>query len=267
MNALKHGIFSKEVLVHGLYFDESSEEFTALHDRFCHAFSPVGLAEEMLVDQIVTAHWRLRRAMRAESGEIALCVDGAAWQRSRHHPHWSWTELGGQFRWVGDPVPQMEDSAEGNSMMELWLNEIRAHVENEGELTEAALKIPFFGRPNSISRELEELRLQLCQNSGGDDAAMRRDENKAQALMAIDRKLERLESRRADCAEREASEEVARQSAAVLPGPQVLDKILRYEAKHERQMYRAMNQLERLQRRRLGEAVPPPLTMEMSECP
>jgi hypothetical protein len=47
-------------------------------------------------------------------------------------------------------------------------------------------------------------------------------------------------------------------------GAVVLDKILRYEATVERQLYRAMNQLERLQRRRNGEQVPPPLTMDVS---
>jgi hypothetical protein len=38
-----------------------------------------------------------------------------------------------------------------------------------------------------------------------------------------------------------------------------------YETKLERQLYRAMNQLERLQRMRQGEAVRPPLIMEVSE--
>jgi hypothetical protein len=42
---------------------------------------------------------------------------------------------------------------------------------------------------------------------------------------------------------------------------EAIDKIMRYETKLERQMYRAMAQLERLQRRRLSEVVPPPLSM------
>ena len=42
---------------------------------------------------------------------------------------------------------------------------------------------------------------------------------------------------------------------------------MRYETTLERQLYRAMNQLERVQRRRQGDVVPPPLTMEVSERP
>ena len=34
MNALKHGILSKEVLVRGMCIKENSREFAALHQRF-----------------------------------------------------------------------------------------------------------------------------------------------------------------------------------------------------------------------------------------
>ena len=57
----------------------------------------------------------------------------------------------------------------------------------------------------------------------------------------------------------------ARRAAAVLPSGEVLDKILRYETKLERQMYRAMAQLERVQRLRRGEAIPAPLSVEVSD--
>jgi hypothetical protein len=84
-------------------------------------------------------------------------------------------------------------------------------------------------------------------------------------LAFLNKELEGLYSREDDCAEREKLEEEARQSAAVLPSMEVLEKILRYETKLERQMYRAMAQLERLQRMRQGESVPAPVTVEVSE--
>ena len=51
----------------------------------------------------------------------------------------------------------------------------------------------------------------------------------------------------------------------MLPSTEVLEKILRYETKLKRQMFRAMSQLERLQRMRKGEAVPAPISVEVSE--
>jgi hypothetical protein len=261
MNALKHGILSKEAVVHGRCVKESDREFAALHQRFWDELQPAGPVEEMLVDQIVTAHWRLRRAMKAESGEIALSVDEGQWKRSRPNSQLLWM----QWELWGDPVSAMKDWAMGNSILASWLREVRTRVEQEGELTEATIKIPFHGKPNKLSEGLEELRLRLSQRPDGTDAAARREENKKQALTYIDRELQMLEWCKADCVEREVVEEEARQSAAGLPSMEKLDKILRYATTLERQQYRAMNQLERVQRRRLGEAVPPPLTMEVSE--
>jgi hypothetical protein len=198
MNALKHGILSKEAVVHGRCIKESDREFAALHQRFWQELNPVGPVEEMLVDQIVTTHWRLRRAMKAESGEIALSVDEGQWKRSRPNPHLQWT----LWEVWGDPVSAMKDSAMGNSLLASWLREVRARVEQEGELTEAAVKIPFHGKPNKLSEGLEELRLRLSQRPDGADAAAQREENKNQALAHLDRELRMLEWGNADCVER-----------------------------------------------------------------
>ena len=46
-----------------------------------------------------------------------------------------------------------------------------------------------------------------------------------------------------------------------LPGAGATDKLLRYESQLDRELYRAMDQLERLQRQRKGENVPPPLNV------
>ncbi len=64
--------------------------------------------------------------------------------------------------------------------------------------------------------------------------------------------------------EREDAEERARQTAALLPSAEVLEKIPRHQTALKRQLFHAMNQLERLQRRRLGENIPAPLTMDIS---
>src|SRR5665213_622848 len=248
MNALKHGIFSKEVLVRGLNIKENSRDLEGLYERFWQQYSPVGPVEEMLVDQIITAHWRLRRALRAESGEIALSVDQGKWQRSRPQI---------QLRralWEssGDQISSMEESGLGIVLLQGWLRDIRKSVENEGELTEAATRLPCFGKTNSLSLELEELRLKQERNPDGLEPMALRERNKNQVLAFLDKELSLLMMRKTDCETREDAEEEARQAAAVLPAPEVLDKILRYETTLQRQLYRALAQLERLQRMRQG---------------
>ena|ERR1035437_2615028 len=84
-------------------------------------------------------------------------------------------------------------------------------------------------------------------------------------LEYLERQLRDNEFFRGMLEEREEKEEEAREAASVLPSSDVLDKILRYETTLERQLYRAMHQLERLQRMRNGEFVPAPVTMEVSQ--
>jgi hypothetical protein len=55
-----------------------------------------------------------------------------------------------------------------------------------------------------------------------------------------------------------------RLDASLMPGQKIVEKLLRYEARLERQMYRAMHELERLQRLRRGEVVPPPVVIQAS---
>ena len=73
-----------------------------------------------------------------------------------------------------------------------------------------------------------------------------RARQKEQALAYLNKQLAFISWEKSDCEEREEKEEEAHQAAAVLPSPEVLEKIMRYETRLERQMYRAMAQLERL---------------------
>jgi len=49
-----------------------------------------------------------------------------------------------------------------------------------------------------------------------------------------------------------------------IPNDDALDKILRYEAAIDRQMSRSIDRLERLQRRRQGEMIPPPVSVHLT---
>src|ERR1700680_1659106 len=50
----------------------------------------------------------------------------------------------------------------------------------------------------------------------------------------------------------------------VIPNGDALDKILRYETTIERQLGRSVDRLERLQRRRQGEMIPPPASVHLT---
>ena len=149
--------------------------------------------------------------------------------------------------------------------MEKELEEVRASIEKEGTLTEEAIKsVIWHGKPYSLTRELEKFYSQLQQNPEGLDQPTLRVKQKEAALAFINRKLHSLSWRLRECEEREEMEEDARQTADVLPSADTLDKLLRYEMALQKKLFRAMNHLERLRRRRQGENVPAPVVMEIS---
>lgn len=66
MNALKHGLLSKEVLLK----DEDPKMLEELSEGISEFFQPVGRMEEILVDRIIANTWRLRRTLQVENGTI-----------------------------------------------------------------------------------------------------------------------------------------------------------------------------------------------------
>jgi hypothetical protein len=242
----------------------SPRHFKALREQFREHLAPVGPLEEMLAERIVTTYWRLRRAVTAESGEIALNVDGGHWWRNRPHRIMD-KFVSAALSPLNDVAYEMEAFAGGLCYLKQVLRQVRAAVEKDGELTDAALQETHYaGKANSLTNRLAALRSVPVAGTHGLDEAAVKVKRRDQVLRAIDRMLEQYDWQKQRCSDREEAEESARQAAAVLPSADTLDKILRYETTLERQLYRAMNQLERLQRRRNGEFVPPPISMEMS---
>src|SRR5918992_4178910 len=67
LNALKHGLLSQEILLPG----EDEEALRELGKHLRAELQPVGELENLLVDQIISAYWRLKRLARVEAGIFA----------------------------------------------------------------------------------------------------------------------------------------------------------------------------------------------------
>src|SRR5215217_9010580 len=79
MNALKHGLLSRETLLAG----EDEEALRELGERLRDELQPVGELENFLVDRIVACLWRLRRLGRVEAGIFAWELYGELAERAR----------------------------------------------------------------------------------------------------------------------------------------------------------------------------------------
>jgi hypothetical protein len=253
LNARKHGLLARQVVACGYFYQESSDEFKNL----CHEY------QQNLTSQIVTLIWRLRRVRIAESGEIAIHVD-RRWWNPRKTP---W-ELGNGFKGnaLHYDLHDYWSTVDGVEFVIECLQNLRATVEKDGELTDATLKeLRAYPQPrNEITAQLVKLRQSFESNSEHLSPEDLRARYLQDVITCLDRRLTEYKYRANKVQKRMDTEDSIRRAAALLPPDEILEKIVRYEATLHRQLYRAINQLERLQRRRLGENVPAPIVMDVS---
>lgn len=70
-NALKHGLYSGQMVIQGSVIHEDTSSFEDLLQALYNDKCPVGVLEEFLVDAIAGYTWKLRRVWRYESSAIA----------------------------------------------------------------------------------------------------------------------------------------------------------------------------------------------------
>lgn len=208
-NALKHGLLAREVVIPVGEGKENRAEFDHLVFQLCEHYSPVGPVEELLVEKIAVAYWRLRRAVRCEVGEIRAELADEDEQESEA------VSLKERADRVRELLEELEDDSnptfDASLCEELEWDFEAAHAELE--------KIEPGARKKQILTWLEDERTELLERA-------REEELKAKTDLDMAR---------------------ARGS---LPDHSTVEKILRYETTIERQLYRAITELEKLQRDR-----------------
>src|SRR5829696_3635857 len=90
LNANKHGLRSQEVLLPG----EDEETLKELDENLRAELQPLGELENLLVDGIIAAQWRLRRLRRVEAGIFAWELYGELAERAQQEVHtYEWSVL------------------------------------------------------------------------------------------------------------------------------------------------------------------------------
>src|SRR5258706_9089247 len=128
MNAVRHGILARHVVLQGQHDNERAREFQQLYAEYREHFAPVGPLEEMLVERIVTTYWRLQRVLIAERGEIARSVDGDHWRR--HDPgRFSRSLRLAALSPFQDMADHLEESSSGLYFLRSVMEQLRVSVE------------------------------------------------------------------------------------------------------------------------------------------
>lgn len=76
-NAIKHGIFTNELVIEKGDGKEKKEHYMELLNNLIDCLNPQGQLEYLLVEKIATDFWRLRRVLRFEMASIRHYLDGA----------------------------------------------------------------------------------------------------------------------------------------------------------------------------------------------
>lgn len=75
LNAMKHGILSRDILIKG----ENKKNLEKLGKKLRIELAPQGELENILVDRIVSSTWRLKRVIRVERNYIQSEYDDCKW--------------------------------------------------------------------------------------------------------------------------------------------------------------------------------------------
>ncbi len=269
-NSLKHGIFSKVVLLK----DEPRVEYRALLKGLREHFQPVGTPEEVLVEKLAMLLWRHRRLVAAERAEIQESTQFIEWDQ-RDHQQEQAEEIGSSDLFESKPglIRKIQNPDVLERCLEL-LAELREGIENDGfnEERDIAMLQKIFGE-RGRSRLREDLydTYDVWLGTAAVDEEERKREGyatpekcKQNVLYEIDREirsLKRYQKTRNSIEADRIKLEVLRRGVPASPG---LDRLLRYEASLERVFDRTLSQLERLQRMRLGQPVLPPVKVQVS---
>jgi hypothetical protein len=268
-NALKHGLLAKEVVVTVGEGAENPGEFYALLEDLKIQLAPAGALEEMLTEKIAVAYWRLRRAYRYEVGLIRHDLDTAT-EDFYGKTNYSGNKTNRTDEEISREIEQHKETAES------WKKDKRdfARMRKAGKPLE---DIYDWGENwEWLEQKYEYLQPARSYDNGFEPRALRNFLSNEVELndddiweAHIELCYEKIKGHEKEIAELEKKKQKNQFRLQVIkklgniPSKDELDRLLRYEGAIERQLYKAVNQLERMQRLRAGDNVPPPVEVDL----
>jgi len=282
-NALKHGLLALEVVIPSGDGQEDREEFELLLSSLADELQPVGVLEESRVERIAVCLWRLRRAARFESAEIRRSYgvpesECPPPEVPRPSPLDS---VAGLNLLAGGGSSFLQNSSSGIDKLLKLVADARLALQVNGHLPESDRNrlLEAYGREDgSVGHTCFASNYWITDRDTIEEEDPQKaadgptpEECKVYILFTLDAERRRLLSLRRRVAKREAAERERQalqrdldRACLALPPEDATNRLLRYETAIERQLYRAMAELERLQRRRRTAAATLPLAREAS---
>lgn len=253
LNALRHGLYSKEVVIRTGDGKEDIKEFEEFLDDLIDTYKPSGPLEEQQIDFIATTSWRIKRAIRKERGEIQGQLDTFEIDEEIR----SITEIIPEKPGVGFRPARLKYPDNTNDIKSLvqHLRKAKAEIEENGFLCNSSLIIIGHVYLNLANPMLENLKIfsyvyrgyKEMINKHCPDDPWTPGTCKISALYWIDVELDLLKNLEEKCEKREKLQRDSYKARKSIPTDYVSESQLRIESALESKLYRAIYELERFQ--------------------
>jgi hypothetical protein len=250
MNALRHGLLAREVVIKLGDYHEDETEFLELLDSVWNRRQPVGAEEEFEVQTIAACYWWKARYARYLNAVTRKRTLGLRRREARRQDD-NFEEVDRFTRSL------LEQSERGLSYIIDVMEEVKPQLLDEN----------LYGEAKRLPDELQEALNWLVDRYPEDFAPLQNDASTEPTVpggartvfldrayfqkvtAAIDRQLSRLAGLRRDAARFEELELLAKIEGAALP-TKGLDRVAGYAAGKDRELDRAEKRLDALQQRR-----------------
>lgn len=270
-NAIKHALLAQEVVIEFGDGAENQHDFDLLFREYIEHCAPQGPIENTLVELMAVSYWRYRRLIKAEKGEIRRHLDSVH-MRNRNDQiaeHESFKTM------LYEPKnPELICNV-------LELNDVLKFIKEASEDLESLCFISepkimkmsnYFGREHdSIATLLlfhniafKEEALEYLENDKDPNESPEIKMAIGSLLVKLGQEKERVISHSKRIKEQEDMNISSQTLCLNVPPKEIMDKFIRYESSILRQFFKAMHELERIQRRRKGEFVPSPINVDLA---
>jgi hypothetical protein len=231
------------------------------------------MLEEMLVEKLALCVWRHRRVIIAETAEIRRATEFLGWDANQQQTERSNKISDYSIRFEGGLIRQIGNAQALDTCLDL-LKELGDRIEDDGFAPEsdAQTLTKLYGEPSQEKWQKTLFDSYRAWSRTAECSEKERQQHgyaapetcKKRFLEELDAEIKRLERYKKTRTSMEAEKmkvEALRQHVPLTPQ---FHNVLRYEAALERNFDRALTQLERLQRTRLGQPVLPKLEVQHS---
>jgi len=264
LNALQHGITAEMAV---LPFVENPADWEAHREGVLESLAPVGHLETILAERIAHLLWRMGRASRYERELIAVEQEKLEEKHFRYESEYgsldvlrSTVKNSRKQRRVIDGLDSMKVREAINALDAVSIVEAATTRAEKVDLNDFSLP----GIPDDLA--LEEFKSWTAGILRDAIKAIAEHEGKSYEEMLYAAKFDiAYEEAKAKLTLEKAELEIGRKRRThLLPDPNMLDTLSRYEAHLERSLYKALHEIERLQATRAGQPVPPPLAVDVT---